>query len=189
MNKSISRCLLLVFLVAPCAAHAGLYKGVSSKGEVVYSDIPFRNSEEFSAPPVAVVEMPDVILDKVISESAAKAEKAEKEKVQAQINKQVDTKYAEFRIVSPKDKQSIWNNPDLAVSMKIKPPLKAANGHRIWLLLDGQVLVDNSTQLDIPTGRLERGEHTLQTQVRNSKGKLIMGSKPVVVYIHYGSAK
>ena len=189
MNKSITRCFLLVLLVAPCAANAGLYKGVSSKGEVVYSDIPFRNSEEFSAPPVAVVEMPDVILDKVISESAAIAEKAEKEKVQAQINKQVDTKYTEFRIVSPKNKQSIWNNPDLTVSMKIKPPLKTAKGHRIWLLLDGQVLVDNSTQLDIPTGRLERGEHKLQTQVRNSKGKLIMGSKPVVVYIHYGSAK
>jgi hypothetical protein len=196
MNKFISRYFLLVLLVSPGAANAELYKGISSDGEVVYSDVPFRHSEEFRAPPVAVLEMPDVILDKVLSEGAAKAEKEQANKVaagkteakKAEIKRQAEFKYTEFRIVSPTNKQSIWNNPDVTVSLHLKPTLNNAKKHKIWLLLDGEVLVDNSVSDQIPTGRLERGEHKLQAQVRDSKGKLILKTKTIVVYIHYGTA-
>ena len=74
MRYILPNSLLLMFLVSISAANAGVYKGVSSDGEVVYSDVPFRASAEFNAPPIAVLEMPDVILDKVLSEETAKAE-------------------------------------------------------------------------------------------------------------------
>lgn len=197
MNKSISRYFLLVLLVSPGVAGAQMYKGVSSDGEVVYSDVPFRNSEEFSAPPVGVLEMPDAILDKVLSEGTAKAKKEQADKVAAgkaeakktEIKRQAKYKYTEFRFVSPTNKQSIWNNPDVTVSLHLKPTLNNVKKHKIWLLLDGEVLVDNSVSHLIPTGRLERGEHKLQAQVRDSKGKLILKTKTIVVYIHYGTAQ
>jgi hypothetical protein len=183
---------LIMLLASVCTANAGMYKGISSDGEVVYSDVPFRNSEEFNAPPVAVLEMPDVILDKVMSEGAVKAEREAADKVaeeqKEEIERQAEYKYTAFSIVSPKDKQSIWNKPDLDLKLNLKPSLNIVKKHVIWLLLDGEPLVKNSVSVSIPSGRLERGEHKLQAQVRDSKGKLVTKTKTIVVYIHYSSA-
>ncbi len=186
-----------MFIASISIANAGVYKGVSSDGEVVYSDVPFRASAEFIAPPIAVLEMPDVILDKVLTEEAVKAKKTEADKMAAaqaetgkkEILRQAEYPYTKFYIKSPKDKQSIWNNPELAVSLHLTPSLNNVKKHKIWLLLDGEPLVKNSISMSIPTGRLDRGEHKLQAQVRDSKGKLLIKTKTIVVYIHYSSAK
>lgn len=196
MKNTLSKSLLLILLVSINPVSAGVYKGVSSDGEVVYSDVPFRQSAEFDAPPVAVLEMPDVILDKVLSEESAKAEKEEEDRIAAEKNQaergniqsQAEYLYTQFYIKSPKDKESIWNNPDLEVSLHLAPSLNNLKKHKIWLLLDGKPLVDNSESLSIPTGRLVRGEHKLQAQVRDAKGKLIIKTKSIIVYIHYSSA-
>ena len=196
MKYILPKSLLLIFLVSISNADAGVYKGISSDGEVVYSDVPFRESAEFNAPPIAVLEMPDVILDTVMYEKVAKEEKIKvdelaTEKVEAdkaEIKRQAEFPYTKFFIESPKDKQSIWNNPDLEVSLHLAPSLNNLKKHKIWLLLDGKPLVDNSESLSIPTGRLERGEHKLQAQVRDAKGKLIIKTKSIIVYIHYSSA-
>ena len=192
MNYTFLKSLLLIFLASISPANAGVYKGVSSDGEVVYSDVPFRASAEFKAPPIAVLEMPDVILDKVLSEETAKADKVAAAQAKAdkkEILKQAEYLYTKFHIKSPKDKQSIWNNPELAVSLHLTPSLNNVKKHKIWLLLDGEPLVKNSISMSIPTGRLDRGEHKLQAQVRDSKGKLLIKTKTIVVYIHYSSAK
>lgn len=197
MKYTLLKSLLLMFLIFISTADAGVYKGTSSDGEVVYSDVPFRDSAEFNAPPVTVLEMPDVILDNVLSAEAAKAEKTEADKTAAikadaekqEIKRQAEYKYTKFYIKSPKDKQSIWNNPDLEVSLQLAPSLNNVKKHKIWLLLDGEPLVKNSVSTSIPTGRLETGEHKLQAQVRDSKGKLVIKSKTITVYIHYSSAK
>ncbi len=196
MKYIFPKSLLLILLVSISAANAGVYKGVSSDGEVVYSDVPFRQSAEFNAPPIAVLEMPDVILDKVLLEETAKAEKVETDRIaaeksqaeKAEIERQAEYPYTKFFIESPKDKESIWNNPDLEVSLHLAPSLNNVKKHKIWLLLDGEPLVKNSVSVSIPTGRLERGEHKLQAQVRDSKGKLVTKTKTIVVYIHYSSA-
>ena len=196
MINTFAKSLLLILLVSINAVSAGVYKGISSDGEVVYSDVPFRESAEFDAPPVAVLEMPDVVLDKVLSEEAAKADKADADRIAAEksqaesenIQSQAGYPYTKFYIKSPKDKETIWNNPDLEVSLHLEPSLNNLKKHKIWLLLDGKPLVDNSESLSIPTGRLERGEHKLQAQVRDAKGKLIIKTKSIIVYIHYSSA-
>ena len=191
MKHIFPKSLLLMFLVSISTANSGVYKGISSDGEVVYSDVPFRKSTEFNAPPIAVLEMPDVILDKVLSDEAAKADKIAATKSEAdkeEIKRQAEYPYTKFFIESPKDKESIWNNPELAVSLHLTPSLNNVKKHKIWLLLDGEPLVKNSVSDSIPTGRLERGEHTLQAQVRDSKGKLVIKTKTIVVYIHYSSA-
>ncbi len=195
MKYTFPKSLLLILLASISIANAGVYKGVSSDGEVVYSDVPFRQSAEFNAPPIAVLEMPDVILDKVLLEETAKADKVEADKIaaersqagKAEIKRQAEYPYIKFFIESPKDKESIWNNPDLAVSLHLTPSLNNVKKHKIWLLLDGEPLVKNSVSVSIPTGRLDRGEHKLQAQVRDGKGTLVTKTKTIVVYIHYSS--
>jgi hypothetical protein len=79
--------------------------------------------------------------------------------------------------------QTIWNEPNLMVSLKLTPDLNISEGHTTWLLMDGKPIVKNSQSLLLQIGRSDRGQHTLQAQVRNKKGKIIKQTKPVTVHI------
>ncbi len=178
MKHTLSKIFLLISLIAIGTANAELYKGVDAEGDVEYSDKPFSDAEKYEAPPISAVETPHEKNKKILSEEAENKNS----------NKHTEHKYKNFHIVSPKDKQSIWNDPELAVSLHLDPALNFKKKHTIWLLLDGEALERNSQSLSIPTGRLERGEHKLQAQIRDSKGLLVTHTKPIVIYIHYGSA-
>ena len=165
MTRFLVPALLLSFSV-----HAGLYKGLDEEGNVVYSDEPFDNAEKFTPPPITVVEPTKV---------APKEEVAEEEKP--------ETVYTTFTITSPKNEATIRNEPNVVVDMVLDPELAISEGHSIWLLLDGRPLIKKTKSLSLPIGRLDRGTHTLQAQIRNSAGKAIISTKRVKVYIHQTS--
>jgi len=50
-------------------------------------------------------------------------------------------------------------------------------------MMDGKPLVKKSRSLLLQIGRADRGEHTLQGQVRNEKGKIIKRTKSITVHI------
>jgi hypothetical protein len=75
------------------------------------------------------------------------------------------------------------------VSLKLTPALNTAEGHTIWLLMDGEPIVKKSRSLLLQIGRSDRGQHTLQAQVRNKKGKIIKRTKPVTVHIKHAVIK
>jgi hypothetical protein len=148
---------------------AGLYKGLDDEGNVVYSDKPFDNAEQFTPPPLTIVDAPNV---------PPKEEVVEEEDVE-------ETKYTKFKITAPTNDQVIWNSPDLMVALQLTPALSIAEGHTVWLLMDGKPLVKKSKSLLIPIGRADRGQHTLQAQVRNKKGKIIKKTKTITVHLKY----
>ncbi|VAW52262.1 hypothetical protein MNBD_GAMMA06-200 [hydrothermal vent metagenome] len=147
--------------------NAELYKGLDEEGNVVYSDKPFSNSKEFTAPAITVMDALKV---------PVKVEPVTEEKAK-------ETKYTKFSITAPKNDESIWNSPQLTVSLKIKPALNAAEGHTIWLLMDGKPIVKKSRSLLLQIDQIDRGEHKLQAQVKNKKGKTIKSTKSVTVHI------
>ncbi len=148
-------------------ANAGLYKGLDDEGNVVYSDTPFDDAEKMTLPPLTVVDAPKVkAKEEVISE-----------------DEPAETKYTSLTILSPKNDQVIWNEPALTVALQLKPALNTAQGHNTWLIMDGKPLVKNSTSLSLQIGRADRGEHTLQAQVRNKKGVILKRSQTVTVHI------
>ncbi len=158
---------LLITLIFSFSAHAGLYKGLDESGNVVYSDTPFENAEMITPPAISVVDAPKV---------KPKQEVAKEEKP-------AETKYTKFSITAPKNDQTIWNEPQLIVSLQINPALATADGHNIWLMMDGKPLVKKSQSMSLPIGRADRGSHTLQAQVRNKKGKIIKSTKSITVHI------
>ncbi len=167
MRNKIFNTLLVSALMSTFVAHAGLYKGLDDEGNVVYSDKPFDNAEQFIPPAITVMDPPKV---------KAKEEVVEEEKP-------AEFKYTDFNIVSPKNNQTIWNEPDLTVSLQLKPALNTEEGHSIWLLMDGKPLVKNSQSLSLQIGRSDRGAHQLQAQVKNKEGKIIVRTRAVVVHI------
>lgn len=157
-------CLTLSF---GFTAQAGLYKGLDEEGNVVYSDKPFTDSQVFTPPPLSVVDALKV---------PPKEEVVEEEKT-------AETTYTAFNISAPTSQQVIWNEPDLTVTMQLKPALSTAEGHNVWLLMDGKPLVKNSQSLSLQIGRADRGEHQIQGQVRNKKGKIIKRTQSVTIHI------
>lgn len=161
------KCLLFPVLLFAFAANAGFYKGLDEDGNVVYSDKPFENAEKITPPPITVMDATKVKPKAEATEEQAPAE----------------FKYTQFDIVAPKNEQTIWNEPDLYVKLKLTPALNTEEKHSIWLLMDGKPLVKNSQSLSLPIGRSDRGAHQLQAQVRDKDGKIIVRTRPVLVHI------
>ncbi|NOR43645.1 MAG: DUF4124 domain-containing protein [Gammaproteobacteria bacterium] len=169
MKHTIIKSLLAALLLFTFTSHAGLYKGLDEDGNVLYSDTPFENAEKITPPPITIIDAPKVKpKQKVVEEE-----------------KQAETKYKKFSITAPKNEQTIWNEPALTVSLQLNPALATAEGHKIWLMMDGKPLVKNSQSLSLQIGRADRGEHKLQAQIRNKKGKIIKRTKTVTVYIQH----
>ncbi len=161
--------LLLSTALFAFIAQADLYKGRDAEGNVVYSDQPFDNAEVFTPPSLSIFDAP-------------KAEKKQKKTV-TEKEKSVEFKYTDFDIISPKNNQTIWDEPQLTVSLLLKPNLNTAEGHTTWLLMDGKAIVQNSTSTSLQIGRADRGAHQLQAQVRNKEGKVIVRSRSIIVHV------
>ena len=172
MKNTLLNSLLMLALVSLSSANAALYKGLDSEGKVIYSDVPFEDAEKFTPPPISVMDTPKVKADEKV---------AEEKKAEA-------FKYISFDIISPENNQTIRNDPDVTVSLKLKPGLNTEKNHNIWMLLDGKPVVKNTQSLSVQLGRLDRGAHKLQAQIRNKKGKIIVRSRTIVVFIHKTSA-
>ncbi len=167
MKKIFLKSLLIPALLYAFTVSAGLYKGLDEEGNVIYSDKPFENSQQFTPPTITIVDAPKLPPKK---EEVVEEETAE-------------TKYTKFSITTPKNNQTIWNEPALTVSLQLNPALATAEGHTIWLMMDGKPLVKKSQSLSLQIGRADRGEHKLQAQVRNEKGKIIKRTKSITVHI------
>ncbi len=173
MKNTLSNSLLILLLITSFAVFAELYRGVDSEGNVVYSDRPFADAEKFTPPPLSVMDKPG-------SSSAKKVVEDEKP---------AEFKYTQFDIASPADNQTIRNEPDLAVSIILKPGLNTEENHSIWLLLDGKVRVKNSKSLAFNIGHVERGAHKIRAQVRDPQDKIVLRSRYALIFVHQSSAR
>jgi hypothetical protein len=169
MQNIILKSLLLTMLAITFSASAALYKGLDDEGNVVYSDKPFTNSKQFTPPSLTIMDAPKI--------QPKKQDLKEPEKK--------EFKYTRLSIAAPKNNDVIWNKPQLTVALKVSPALNVAEGHTTWLLMDGKPLVKKSRSLLLQIGRADRGEHKLQAQIRDRKGKILKRSKPVTVHIKY----
>jgi len=179
MKNTLFKSLLIAALFITCPASAKMYKGFDAEGNVIYSDTPFEDAEAYTPPTISVVETPQVKANK----QATKDAKAAAEK------KLADFKYTKFDITSPANKQTIWNEPDLTVSLRLAPALNTTLGHKIWLLLDDKPRIKNSQSLSFQVGRLDRGAHQLQALVKDESGKVVVRSRTTVFFIQHGAAR
>jgi len=167
MKKILTFSLLVSAFSTISAADAVLYKGLDADGNVVYSDKPFSNAEQYTPPPISVMD----------------ARKAA-EKGAATEEKPVEFKYMKFDIIYPANQQTIRDEAFLDVTLQLEPGLNAAENHTVWLLIDDKVQVKNSKSLSFQLDDVNRGEHQVQAQVRDEAGKVVVRTRPVSVYVH-----
>ena len=170
MINFIAKTALLFLFAYVYAVNAGIYKGIDSQGNVYFTDQPSDDAVEYKPNTISVIDS---------SKSKSKQEVTEE--------KPAEFRYMKFDIVSPVPNQVIRNQPDIAISLQIDPPLNVEQGHNVWLLMDDKPIVKNSQSMSLQIGRVDRGAHKFQAQVKDSNGKVVARTRTTIAHIKYNT--
>ncbi len=173
LNLVIKNLLLLSFFYA-YTANAGIYKGTDAKGNVYFSDQPTEDSVKYTPHAISVVG----------------STKPTKNDTTNSLEDEGDTeefKYTRFDIVDPVQNQVIRNQSEISIALRISPPLNVKQSHKVWLLMNGKTVVKDSQVMSLKVGRLNRGAHKFQAQIKDGDGKIIARTKTIVVHVKHGT--
>jgi hypothetical protein len=172
MTRNAAALLLAALAgLAPAQGQAAkAYKWTDDAGNVHYSDSPRPGAEVIDLPtePAGIVPLPPDQVPKRPAPSSL---------------------YGTLILASPTEGQIVqdptgWVN----VSLAVEPPLRVSQGDAIRLRLDGQTLDTRYTGAEIAIPGVPRGAHTLQVEVVNPAGKVLISSGSVTFYVQEPSA-
>jgi len=164
--------LLLALAVSPLMAQ--VYKVVDKDGNVTFTDQPPADgSKPIDLPPLSIIETP-------VYETAPKPTDEEDEENGPSLS-YMRKIYRDFAIISPEPEASVWK-PDgpIAVAWNVRTALQP--GMKVTLFLDGQIHTTTEQPM-IPLSGLDRGEHTVKAELKDSKNRIVATAQPVVFYV------
>jgi hypothetical protein len=166
--------LYVLLLLGPAAHAAKIYKWTDPQGNVIYSDKPRPGAVELEVPtePAGIVPVPPQDVAQPRQPAASTAA------------------YRALTVMSPADRQVVENTVGLVnVSLAVAPALRAADGHALRLRLDGQTLDTRYAGSEIVLTSVQRGEHTLQAEVVDAAGAVLIVSAAVTFTLHEPSSQ
>lgn len=157
---------VLLLLLLPALAPAAVYKWVDPDGTVHFSDSPHEGAEEVHvAPPQTYTPGP---LPPVTPSEAAPVPPPD---------------YTRFELVAPANDATLRDNTGaIPLKFAIEPALKVAQGHKLVVLVDGvaqPAVKASSTTLK----NVDRGTHTLEGQIVDNRGEVLMSSQSITVHL------
>ena len=161
------RLSVLLLCTLPLSALAEVYKWVGPDGTVHFSDTPREGAEEVHIPPPQTY-TPER-LPPITPRPQPPAEPAH---------------YRRFELTSPSPDQTLRDNTGtFTVDFALDPPLQAERGHRLIVLLDGaaQPPAEGSS---LTLQGVDRGTHSLQGQIVDGRGQVLMRSAAIQVHLH-----
>ena len=165
-----------LLLAAPFAAHAAkIYKWTDAQGNVIYTDTPLPGAVELHTPtePAGVVPVPPGERTEPKERAAGPA-----------------AAYDALTVMAPADGEVLQNTEGwVDVSLSIAPALRVADGHAFRLRLDGQTLDARYPGGKIALSNIPRGEHTLEAEVVDRAGAVLVTSAAVDFSMHQASAE
>mgnify|MGYP001815087662 CR=1 FL=1 len=160
------RYLLLLLSLTLCFgvwAQDRVYKRVNPDGSVEYSDQPIEGAEVMKVPKGSTFTMPEGSPRKAASTDT----KPEEPKVV----------YDSLEITRPVNDEAIRSNEGKITALARVVPALDAN-HRFRWNMDGSAVKDvNSPELRL--NNLDRGTHTLQAQIVDADGKVVISSDTI----------
>lgn len=162
--------LLSSVLTLAIPVSAGIYKSLDAEGNTVYSDTPSIGAEKITPPPISTIESGPAL------EPAQPGTEDQSTKP--------PTSYTRFSISQPKNDDVIWDNQgSIPLSMTLEPALDTANGHGVWVYIDGTALVKKSPSLVQPISGIDRGTHRIRAEIRDGADKVLMRTKTISVHL------
>lgn len=156
----------MIFLAG--LAHAAIYVQQDKGGNLTYSDTPLSDSaktvtppsQTFQEPPAPPASLPVLPLPPEAPKPS----------------------YTHFAIVSPKDQETIQNQPEITFRIDLKPELQ--QGDRLQLLLDNQPVGDSGTSTQITLKNVSRGTHEVRAVIMRTGNTIIQQSNTITLYVH-----
>lgn len=166
--------LIWIGLLSATICYSAVYMHKDSNGNIIYSDTPLDNAAKINVP---------TVLNYVPSTQSSAVTKDNAKSLIALTEK----KYTDFEIISPKDQDTIQNQPIFPVILNIKPELQ--KGDKVQLILDNQIygIAQESTQIQLD--QVERGTHQLYAVLLDKEQRVIQQSNVITIYVHRASAK
>jgi len=179
MINTVHKSLLIIFLASLLAATASpvvaqVYKTVDENGNVTYTDQPPGDgSKPIKLAPISVIEAPTY--EK--APEATEGDGAEKELSLGYMRRV----YKDFAITSPAQEESVWK-PDgpIAVTWGAKTELQP--GMQVTLYLNGSRHTTTAQPM-IPLTGLDRGEHTLKAELRDTRNRIVATTETVTFFV------
>ena len=169
--------LLTLLLLSSTLPAAEVYRYVDPERGVEYSDTPRPGAERIIIPdsPVAPVvrTLPPAAPDDPAADPPTGAALS----------------YVSLAIADPADQETLRDNAgNLIVAVSLDPPLQVDFGHRLRLLLDGEVAEEGPADHFALT-ELDRGTHTLQAVVIGPDGEPLASSAVTSFFLHRTSVQ
>ena len=174
--------LLLALLVVTVAsltsiseAHAAIYKTTDAEGNVVFTDVPPKDDAKSVEIKQGNSYRPEV------ATPAAVAPAAEDEEDMAEDTPTAG--YDKIAITSPAHDEALRENTgNISVSVALDPALNTAAGHRLQVLVDGQI-AGEAPSATVSLQNIDRGTHSLIAQVIDANNSVLASSSAVVVHL------
>jgi hypothetical protein len=179
MNKGMIPVLVsLLCLLLPlnAAAEGQIYKIVNPDGSVTFTDQkPAPGAEPVELRPLSVVET-DSPAPAVTEPASGAVEEAGKEPTARELRRQ----FSDFGITQPQNEETFWGTANqVTVSWGASQPTPEGMS---------AVLYVNGEARDVPASgsvalTLDRGEHRVSVELRDSRKRRVVASDPVVFFV------
>ena len=163
-------------LLATAAVLAQAYRWVDEDGIVHFSDRPHEGAERIDLPTYRAASGPRTPLpSSAFSRRNDPQPDAEEDQTPA---------YASLAIASPAADETLWNIEGvLNVQLRLQPRLQRS--HRVRAYLDGAPQNVSGTSFQLQ--EVFRGTHTLQAEVTDRDGNLMIRSEPTTFHVQQNS--
>lgn len=166
--------LFIILCLFSLSTFANVYQQVDEHGTTVYSDTPLSNqakkvelpgAQNYESPPSITTPPPKTT---TATTTVSIAEEARKP-------------YTTFLIISPKDQETIQNQPIIYVEVQLDPKLQA--GDVIQLFLDGKPFGSPSNSTHLQMSLVDRGTHQLSAVIVDANQKIVKESNSITMYV------
>jgi len=166
MYKLVISVLLLGLIISAGQAQAEVYKRVNPDGSVEYSDQPMEGATAIRVPKPSTYRAPPLNRPKTASSTKSETTSFE---------------YQSLRITTPENDKVIRSNAgNITAIARLIPELQS--GHRARWRLDGEI-IKGVNALELRLKNVDRGSHTLQVEIVDADGNILVSSEPVTFHL------
>ena len=178
-NQLLLATLVLVTAVsltwAP-GAHTAIYKTTDADGNVVFTDVPPKDDAESLELIQGNSYRPETPAPASVVPVGAEDTAEDAEDMPA-------ASYDKITITSPANDEAVRENTgNIAVNVSLNPALDTSSGHRVQVLVDGQV-AGEAASATVSLQNIDRGTHSLIAQVIDANNSVLASSDAVVVHL------
>lgn len=174
-----------LLLLATSICLAQVYQQIDKHGGITYSDSPLNNSAEpINLPTINQIQAPQAAPSSTSGTDSSVTTQTTQGLPLAD-NNNLNQPYTTFLIDTPKNEETIQNQPIIPVKIKTDPALR--DGDTIQLLVDGNPSGPPQSGKEFELKDVDRGTHQISAVLIGQNQSILNQSNTITIYVHHAS--